>query len=103
MEQWSLRTGSTVSGENWSKSENVALKAEQKNCVSSGPDELLREAHFREHNLEADHLANLGTDGQRKITAEAVRNTEVRKAVRGYWDDGNKDNGRGEWRCDESS
>ena len=75
MDQWSLRTGSTVSGENWSNSENVALRAEQKNGVSNGQIDDYVMRIFREHNKEADHLANLGTDGQRKITVEAVRNT----------------------------
>ena len=36
---------------------------------------------LREHNLEADHLANLGADGQRKITVEKGDNTENWKAV----------------------
>ena len=41
---------------------------------------------FREHNQVADHLANLVTEGHRKITIERVRNTEEWKAARGYWD-----------------
>ena len=39
---------------------------------------------FREHNQEADHLANLGTEGQKEVTIEGVKNTEDWKAVRGY-------------------
>ena len=48
---------------------------------------------FREHNQEADHLANLGADGQWKITTDGVKNTEGWKAVRGYLDGDKKDNG----------
>ena len=40
---------------------------------------------FREHKQEADHLANLGTNGQRQVTTEAVTNSEDWKAVRGFW------------------
>ena len=42
---------------------------------------------FREHNEEADRLANLGTEGQRQSAIEGVMNTKEWKAVRGHWDD----------------
>ena len=41
---------------------------------------------FREHSLEAGHLANLGTEGKMKNTTDCAKNTEKWKAVRGYWD-----------------
>ena len=31
-------------------------------------------------------MANLGADGKSKMTGEGVKNTEIWKAVRGYWD-----------------
>ena len=40
---------------------------------------------FREHNQEAEHLANLGAEGQRKITVEKGNDTEHWKAVCGFW------------------
>ena len=49
---------------------------------------------FREHNQEADHLANLGVKGQRKITVDKGDNTENWKAVRGFWDGSKKTGGR---------
>ena len=49
---------------------------------------------FREHNQEADHLANLGTSGQRKITIDGVKNTEGWKAVRASRTTAEKDNGQ---------
>ena len=38
-------------------SENVAFLVGEKGCVSRHPDRRLCEAHFREHNQDADHLA----------------------------------------------
>ena len=45
---------------------------------------------FREHNQEADHLANLGAEGQRQITVEKRDSTENWMAVRRIWDVSNK-------------
>ena len=58
---------------------------------------------FREHTHEADHLANLGTEGKRKIIFEEVKNTGRRKAILGYWD-GSKKRRLEEWvrNCDQS-
>ena len=47
----------------------------------------------REHNQEADHLANIGAQGQRKIVYDRRNNSETWKAVRGHWDGSFKDNG----------
>ena len=49
---------------------------------------------FRGHNHEADSLANLGAEGQRKIIVETSSNTENWKAVRGFSDGSNKTDGR---------
>ena len=49
---------------------------------------------FREHNLEADHMANLGAEGRRKFVADKGNNTERWKAVKGFWDGCFKNNGR---------
>ena len=38
-------------------SENVVFLVGAKNCVSRHPDRKLCEAHFREHNQDANHLA----------------------------------------------
>ena len=38
---------------------------------------------FREHHEEADHLANLGTEGKTKIAMEGVKNTEEWKNLYG--------------------
>ena len=40
------------------------------------------EHNFREHNQEADHMANLGTEETTKITIEGAKNSEKCKAVR---------------------
>ena len=49
---------------------------------------------FREHNQEADHWANIGAQGQRKIVPERCDNSETWKTVKGYWDGSFKDNGK---------
>ena len=44
---------------------------------------------YREHNQEADHWANSGAQGQRKIvldTCDKCDNSETWKAVKGPWD-----------------
>ena len=74
-------------------SENAAFVVEEKGCVSRHPARRLKHI-FREHNQEADHLANLGVDGQRKITVEKWNNTENWKAVRSFWDVSTKTDGR---------
>ena len=48
----------------------------------------------REHNLEADHLANLGAKGQRQIVVDKGNNDEKLKAVLGLWDGSSKINDR---------
>ena len=60
----------------------------------SGTGRRLCEARFREHNQEADHLANLGAEGERKVTVEKEDNKENWKAVRGFWDGSKKTDGR---------
>ena len=45
---------------------------------------------LREHNQEADHLANLGAEGQRQITVVKGDSTENWMAVRRIWDVSNK-------------
>ena len=45
---------------------------------------------FREHNQEADHLANLETGGQRRVRTGGVKNAEAWKAERGCWDGSKK-------------
>ena len=49
---------------------------------------------FREHNQEADHWANLGPEGQRKVFVDRSSNSETWKAVKGFWDVSAKDNGK---------
>ena len=49
---------------------------------------------FTEHNQEADHLANLGTEAKTKITIAGVKSIEKWTAVRGYWDGSKNDDGR---------
>ena len=47
---------------------------------------------FREHNREADFLANMGAKGQRKNVIDICRNPESWNAVKGFWDGSFKDN-----------
>ena len=54
---------------------------------------------FREHNKEADHWANIGAEGQRKIVIDKSNTSETWKAVSGYWDGSVKDNGETWMRC----
>ena len=62
-------------------------------CVPRGNNDGYLQHTFREHNQEADHLANLRTEGKVKTT-EGVKHTEEWKAVRGCWDGGKTDGGR---------
>ena len=48
---------------------------------------------FREHNTEADHSANVGAEGQRKVVIDRKGNADTWKAVKGFWDGSCKDNG----------
>ena len=48
---------------------------------------------FKEHNQEADHLANQGAEGKSKKTIEGVKNTETWKVVRGYCDSSEREDG----------
>ena len=74
---------------------NVAPLVEEKKVAfpESQIDDYVKHI-FREHNQEADHLANLGAEGQRKVTVERGNNTENWKAVRGFCDDSTKKDGR---------
>ena len=47
---------------------------------------------FREHN-EADHWANVGAEGQRKVVIDRKSNGATWKAVKGFWDGSCKVNG----------
>ena len=49
---------------------------------------------YREHIQEADHWANIGPQGQRKIVFDRRDNSGTWKAVNGYWDGSFKDNGK---------
>ena len=48
---------------------------------------------FREHN-EADHWANVGAEGQRKVVVDRKSNAATWKAVKGFWDGSCKDDGK---------
>ena len=48
---------------------------------------------YREHKQEADHWANIGSQGQRKIVLDTRDNSETWKAVKGCWDGSFQDNG----------
>ena len=48
---------------------------------------------FREHNKEADHWANVGAEGQRKVVFDRKGDADTWKAVKGFWDGRCKDNG----------
>ena len=39
----------------------------------------------REHDQEANHMANLGAEEVSKVIVETVKNTETWKAIRGFW------------------
>ena len=47
-----------------------------------------------EHNQEADHWANIGTQGLRKIVLDRRDNSESWKAIRGFWFGSFKGKGR---------
>ena len=57
----------------------------RKQCTRGGKEKLRVQWHrnddyvkhiLREHIQETDHLSNLRTEGQRKVTIEIVNNTE---------------------------
>ena len=64
MDQWSLRIGSKVSGENRPKSERTALIVEKKIAYLVPQIDDCAKHIFREDHQQADHLANLGTEGE---------------------------------------
>ena len=47
---------------------------------------------LREHNSEADHWANVGAEGQRKVVVDKKSNADKWKAVKGFWNGNCKDN-----------
>ena len=49
---------------------------------------------LRQHSQEADLLANMGTERQRKFIVDRCIITETWKAVKGFWDGSAKDNGK---------
>ena len=49
---------------------------------------------YREHNQEAGHVAKWRAQGIMKVTVERLRQTEMWKAVRDFWDGSKKDNER---------
>ena len=65
-------------------------------CIRCGGGKFLIQWHrsmndyvrrdLREHNQEADHLANLGAEGHRQITVVKGDSTENWMAVRRLWD-----------------
>ena len=57
-------------------------------------DDFVEHVH-RERNQEADHWANIGSQGQRKIVLDRYDNSEKWKAVKGCWHGSFKDNGKG--------
>ena len=48
---------------------------------------------FREHNQEADHWANVGAEGQRKVVIDRQGFADTWKAVKGFGDASCNDNG----------
>ena len=75
----------------WDRSPRERLNIFKRRCIrggrnniSCGTDRRLCDGFFREHNQEAD-LANLGNEGQKKITIEEEKNAEGWKAIHGYW------------------
>ena len=49
---------------------------------------------YREHNQEADHWADIGAQGRRKIDIFWKNVTTTWKAIRGFWDGSFKDDGK---------
>ena len=60
---------------------------------NSKTDDLVKHV-CTEHNPEADHWANIGAQGQRKIVLDKRDISESWKALKGYWDGSFKDNGK---------
>ena len=79
----------------WAYSENVALVVEEKMLrILLTISTILCSTISLNTNQEADHLANLGAEGVRKIIVEKGNKTENLKAVRGFWDGSKKTDGR---------
>ena len=49
---------------------------------------------YREHTQEADHWANIATQGNRKIVIDRRDAATTWKAIRGFWDGSFNENGR---------
>ena len=86
MDQWPASPRTEIHRKNWPSSKDIMLLVKSKiaNPISKMDDYV--QHVFREHNQEADHWANLGADGQRKIGVDKGNDTERWKAVQGFWD-----------------
>ena len=69
---------------------------EREGCQSDSKIDDIVKYVFREHNQEADHWANIGAQGQRKIPLDRRNNHEKWKVVKGYWHGSFKDKGKRE-------
>ena len=49
---------------------------------------------YREHNQEADRWATIGAKSRRIRVIDKRDDSTTKKAIRGFWDGSNKDNGR---------
>ena len=80
---------------NWPNSKDILLMVEKKDLATSISkiDDYVKHI-FREYNQEADHWANLGAKGLRKVVNDKGKSTERWEAVRAFWDGSSKINGR---------
>ena len=52
---------------NWENSKNLALMVEERSCHTDLSQRQLRETHLQGHNQEADHWADIGAQGRKKL------------------------------------
>ena len=92
MDQLALHDGTKLSGK-WPYSEDTAFVVEKNTAYPVAQIDDHVKHTFREHKQEADHLANVGAEEQRKSPLER-ETTQNWKDVRGFWDGSTKTDGR---------
>ena len=93
MDQSSLFSGTEVPRNNRRDSKTLHPWCKKKiaNDIKNIGDYV--EHTFGKHNLEADHMANVGAQEQENCCRQGT-NTERWKAVKGFWDGSAEDNGK---------
>ena len=108
-----LRANGSMGNILWCRSAEKELAKNKRPSTRGGKRSLRKIGDFVKHvfserNREADHWADNGAEGQRKIVIDRCNNSDTWKAVKGFWDGSVKENGKkwmwcGDQRCRQGS